>query len=86
MVLILPVSQPDRYCPPASTTAGLLASIRNALSAGCDEDMSRINVRILGSYVIIEGLVSSEDCVDTIREIAEDIAGKDYVSLRLFRQ
>ncbi len=53
---------------------------------GCDADMSRVTLRILGSYVIIEGLIPDYNCVQTIADIAEDIAGKGRVSIRLFQQ
>ncbi|MBB4067193.1 hypothetical protein [Gellertiella hungarica] len=86
MVLILPEAQPEAYCPDGATASGLLASIRTALAAECEEDVSRVSIRILGSYVIIEGLVPDDDSVTRIRTIAEDIAGAGYVRLRLFRQ
>lgn len=86
MVLILPEAASGKHSPAGSTTAGLRASIEHALAMGCNEDMSRVTVRILGSFVVIEGLISQEDCLDQIMEIAEDIAGKGMVSVRLFPQ
>lgn len=86
MVLILPEAPSRRYCAEGATTAGLVSSIHHALSSGCDADLSRVTVRSLGSIVVIEGLIQSEDCIDRIMEIAEEIAGPGHVSLRLFRQ
>nr|WP_316654690.1 hypothetical protein [uncultured Gellertiella sp.] len=86
MVLILPEAHSHSHSADGSTTAGLLSSIQAALAMGCDADMSRVTLRILGSYVIIEGLIPDYNCVQTIADIAEDIAGKGRVSIRLFQQ
>ncbi len=86
MVLILPEAHSNPYCPRGAASSGFLASIRAALQTSCGADADGVSIRILGSYVILEGLVPSDECVARLREVAEDIAGTGYVRLRLFRQ
>ena len=85
MVLILPEARGQTYCPNGATTAGLQASIEHSLANGIDGDMSRVHVRVLGSYVIIEGLIENEDSIPDIIGIAENVAGVGNVRLRVFR-
>ncbi len=85
MVLILPEARGYSHCPAGSTTAGLQASIRSVLENDFGDDLSRLSVRILGSYVIIEGLVESDVSMDEIVAVAEAIAGRGNVRLSVFR-
>lgn len=86
MVLILPEMQSDTNGPQGAASSGLLASIETALRSECGGDAELVTVRVLGSYLILEGLVPSEECIGRIQMIAEDIAGPGTVHLRLFRQ
>jgi hypothetical protein len=85
MVLILPEARGHAHCPAGATTAGLQSSIEHMLANDCEGDMSRVHVRILGSYVIIEGLIEDEESIPEIVAIAEGVAGRGNVRLRLFR-
>lgn len=84
MVLIMPEMRSHARSRAGLTTAGLQASIRNILESGEQGDLSRLHVRILGSYVIIEGLVESEDSIPEIVALAEGVAGAGNVRLRVF--
>lgn len=84
MVLILPEAHGRGYCPDGAALAGLQASLQHAILSGCDEDLAHINIRLLGPYVIIEGLVNEHRNIERIRDIAEAIAGKGRVRLGLF--
>lgn len=86
MVLILPEALPDRYCPKGAASHGLVASVRAALNAECPEAAEGVTVRMAGSFVVVEGLVPDDGCIDRIRHIAQDIAGTANVSLCLFGQ
>lgn len=86
MVLILPETQPDPYGPQGAASSGLLASIETALRSECGEEAEHVTIRVLGGYIILEGLVPNEECLTRIRSIAEDIAGPGTVHVRLFRQ
>lgn len=86
MVLIMPEILPDQYGPKGASAEGLVASVRAALQAECAESVEGVSVRMLGSYVIIEGLVPDDDGISRIRAIAEDIAGSGRVRVCLFRQ
>lgn len=86
MVLILPEALPDRYCPKGAAADGLVASVRAALHAECPDAAEGVTVRMAGSFIIVEGVVPDDGCIDRIRQIAEDIAGSANVSLCLFRQ
>jgi hypothetical protein len=84
MVLIMPEMRSHAHSPSGLTTAGLQASIRSVLESGDQGDLSRLHVRILGSYVIIEGLVESEESIPEIVALAEGVAGAGNVRLRVF--
>lgn len=85
MVLILPEARGHAHAPAGLTTAGLQASIRALLENDLGGDHSRLHVRILGSYVIIEGLIENEDSIGEIVALAEGVAGAGNVRLRVFR-
>ena len=86
MVLILPEVQSEPFGPKGAAAAGLVAAIRAAVLAECGEEAEAVTVRLLGTYIILEGLVPNEDAVWRIRAIAEEIAGAGSVQARLFRQ
>lgn len=86
MVLILPEAHTEFYSPAGATTSGLLASIRAALAMECSPEADSVSVRVLGTFVVLEGLVPDDDCIARIHAVAEDIAGTGKVRLCLFRQ
>lgn len=85
MVLILPEADRRSHRPSGLTTAGLQASIVALLSDEADGHPSRLHVRVLGSYVIIEGLIDDEERVPEIVALAEEVAGVGNVRVCVFR-
>ena len=62
-----------------------IAAVRAAIDFGCDIDTSRLTFRMLGSYLIIEG-IAHHGCGDEVGSIARNIVGVDNVQIRIFEQ
>ncbi|KQY63089.1 MULTISPECIES: hypothetical protein [Ensifer] len=63
--------------------SALLDSIRGAVSSEAPFDTRGLCFRALGDVVIIEGVLRERDASQTIRRIAEEIAGAERVVVRI---
>ncbi|MDW5318548.1 transport-associated protein [Rhizobium sp. PL01] len=68
-----------------SDSRATIAAVRAAIAYGCDIDTSRLTFRMLGPYLIIEG-IAYHGCGDEISSIAGDIVGVDNIQIRIFEQ
>lgn len=84
MVLILPEAKRGTYRPEGLATTWLQASIDALFADEADGHSSRLHIRVLGSYLIIEGLIANEERIPEIVALAEEVAGEGNVRLRIF--
>ncbi|MGF6178660.1 hypothetical protein [Ensifer sp. 4252] len=83
MILIAPDGERHYEHGRGASAAALLASVRCAVSSETTINTERLCFRTLGDMVVIEGVLSDRNALETIRRIAKEIAGDEYVIVRL---
>lgn len=73
-------------CAEGHGNSATKASVESALHAAHDLNVDQVTVTIVGSYVVLEGIVQREGDDDRAVEIAEEVVGKGHVKSRLLRQ
>lgn len=83
MILIAPDGDRQYEHGRGAGAAGLLASIRCAVSSETTFNTERLCFRTLGNMVVIEGVLPDTDAAQIIRRIANEIAGEEHVIVRV---